>query len=337
MVNQRDVAKQAKVSFITVSRVINNRDNVKPETKERVLKVIEELNYHPNSWGRALNYNRMNTIGVIIPTEQGVSIHGTYFFNELMIGIESACTAYFYDMYISTQKYKATQFDLLKLYYERKVDGIILVSPPMDHPQMNEVEKNNIPCVVINERFDHLKISRVDNDNKGGMFLATEYLIQKGHTKIAFLKGLPGHNSEDRFDGFQDAMNHHGIPVIPEWVLQGDFNVKSGEVTLHKLLNQSNLPTAILCSNDLMALGILMEAKKVGLNIPDDLSIVGYDGIDTTMYTNPVLTTVKQPAKDMGYMATKMLIRQINSSKYSQETKIFPVALIPGESVKELR
>jgi LacI family transcriptional regulator len=337
MVNQRDVAKRAKVSFITVSRVINDKENVKPETRERVLKAIEELNYHPNSLGRALNFNRMNNIGVIIPTEPGVSIHGTHYYNELMIGIELACTAHAYDMQISTQKYKATGFNFLKLYYERKVDGIILVAPPMDSPQMKEIEVNNIPCVVINERFDKLKISYVDNDSKGGMILATEYLFQKGHQKIAFLKGSPGHNSQDRFEGFQEAMYRYGIPIVQDWVIQGDFTVDAGKAALRKLLDKGNLPTAILCANDLMALGVFMEAKKAGIKIPDDLSVMGYDSIDAAKYTNPALTTVKQPVEDMGYIATEMLIQQLNSPNYSPEVKIFPVELIPGESVKGLR
>jgi LacI family transcriptional regulator len=336
MVNQRDVAKRARVSFITVSRVINDKENVKPETRERVLKAIEELNYHPNSLGRALNFNRMNNIGVIIPTEQRVSIHGTHYYNELMIGIEMACTAHSYDMQISTQKYKATGFDLLKLYYERKIDGIILVSPPMDSSQIKEIEVNNIPCVVVNERFDKLKISYVDNDSECGMILATEYLFQKNHHQIAFLKGSPGHNSRDRFAGFQEAMYRHGIPIVQDWIIQGDYTVKSGKTALQKLLDKGNLPTAILCANDLMALGVFMEAKKSGVKIPDDLSVMGFDGIDAAKYTNPVLTTIKQPVEDMGYAATEMLIQQLNNPNYLPEVKIFPVELIAGESVKAL-
>ncbi len=336
MVNQRDVAKRAKVSFITVSRVINERDNVKPETRERVLKAIEELNYHPNSLGRALNFNRMNNIGVIIPTERGVSIHGTHYYNELMIGIELACTAHSYDMQISTQKYSAAGFDFLRLYYQRKVDGIILVAPPMDSHQIEEIEANNIPCVLINERYDNLKISYVDNDGKGGIYSATEYIIQKGHRKITFLKGSPGHNSEDRFGGYRQAMKDHNIPIHEDWLIQGDFNVDSGKIALQKLLAMKDPPTAIICANDLMALGVLMEAKRIGLKIPDDLSVMGYDGIETALYTNPALTTMKQPAEDMGYAATEMLIQRLNGSNCSQEVKIFPAELIPGESVKDL-
>ncbi len=337
MVNQRDVAKRAKVSFITVSRVINNKENVKMETRERVLKAIEELNYHPNSLGRALNFNRMNNIGVIVPTVQGVSIHGTHYYNELMIGIELACTAHSYDMQISTQKYNASGFDLLKLYYERKVDGIILVSPPLDSLQFNEIAVNCIPCVAINARFDKYKISYVDNDSKGGIIMATEYLFQKGHQKIAFLKGSPGQNSQDRFEGFQEAMHRYGIPINPDWVISGDYTVNAGKAALLKILAQGNLPSVILCSNDLMALGVLMEARKSGIKIPDDLSVMGFDGIDAAKYTNPALTTVKQPAEEMGYTATEMLIKQLSSPNYLPEIKVFPVELIPGESIRDLR
>jgi DNA-binding LacI/PurR family transcriptional regulator len=338
MVTQHDVAKKANVSFITVSRVVNQRGNVKEETRQRVLEAIAELNYHPNSLGRGLHLNKINIIGIVIATNFGISIHGTAYYNELMIGMELACTDHSYDMLIPTQKYCGSEFDFLKLYYERSVDGIILVAPDIQNPQIKEIHENNIPCVIINERPpDNFRINYIDTDNKDGTIKATEYLVKKGHTKIAFLKGVnTSRNVCDRLEGYLEIMEKYKLPVDNDWILPGDYALPSGREAVKKLLTVKNFPTAILCANDLMALGVLMEARNSGVRIPDDLSVIGFDGIESARYTIPSLATVRQPLEDIGYTAAEMLFRKLKDPNHPQEIQIFPVEFIPGESVKEL-
>ncbi len=339
MVTQSDVARRAQVSFITVSRVVNNKGNVKEDTRERVLKAIEELKYYPNTCGRGLHYNKVNSIGVVMATTKEVNIHGTYYYNELMIGIEQACINNACDMLISMLKqYPGQEFDYLKLYYERKVDGLILVSSKLSKSQVKDIVTRNIPCVVIGERFDKAKISYVDSDNRNGIFTVGEYVIQLGHRKMAFLKGMGSHgHAVDRLNGFNDLIHKYQLNIPKHWILDGNFSVESGRQALRTLLAGDEIPTVILCSNDTMALGVLLEAKEAGVRVPDDLSIIGFDGVDTCRFTNPTLTSIRQPLIEMGNAAANMLFHKVKQPDNSQEIRIFPVELLPGGSLKDLR
>ncbi len=336
MANLHDVAKRAQVSIITVSRVINNKGNVKDETKERVLKAVEELKYYPNSLGRGLNSNKVNTIGIIIATIEEVSIHGTHYYNELMAGIERVCTKNSYDMLIPTQKkFSGKDYDYLKLYYERKVDGLLMVSPDLVPSQMEEVAENKIPCVVIGDRTEKYGISYVDSDNRGGIFRVAEFLIQKGHRKLSFLKGLKDNRHvNDRLNGFYDAVHKYGLTVRDEWLLDGDFSVDSGRNALRTLISGEDMPTAIFCANDIMALGVLFEAQAAGVKVPDQLSVIGFDGLEVHRYTNPSLATIRQPLVDMGYAAAEILFQKLKGPADLPETRIFPVELLMGGSIK---
>jgi DNA-binding LacI/PurR family transcriptional regulator len=337
MANLHDVAKRAQVSIITVSRVINNKGNVKDETRERVLKAAKELKYYPNSLGRGLNSNKVNTIGIIIATIEEVSIHGTHYYNELMIGIERSCTKNSYDMLIPTQKKSyGKDYDYLKLYFERKIDGLIMVSPDLIESEMQESIAHNIPCVIIGERPDEYGISYVDSDNRGGIFQVGAYLVQKGHRKLAFLTGLrDNRHVKDRLNGFFDVVHKFNLKIPDEWILEGDFSVESGRKALRTLLSGAEMPTALFCANDIMALGVLSEAQVTGVKVPDQLSIIGFDGLDVHRFTNPSLATIRQPLVDMGFTAAEILFRKLKDPGSPQEIRIFPVELLPGGSIKE--
>jgi LacI family transcriptional regulator len=338
MATQSEVAKKAGVSFITVSRVINNKGNVREETRERVLEAIKELNYYPNSLGRGLNSNKVDTIGIMIATLIGVNIHSTQFYNELMSGIEGTCIFNSYDILISTQKkYPGVEYDYLKLYFERKIDGIIMVSPDISDLQLKQIESDKIPCVIINSRADNYRISYIDVDNRGAVNKVGDYLIQNGHRKIAFLKGIENnHNAEDRLAGFYDVIKKYNLDIPDSWILEGDFTVEGGRRAIHTLMAQDNPPTVLICANDQMALGVMAEAKNIGLKIPDDLSLIGFDGIEAHRYTTPILATMRQPLTEMGAIAAEILFEQLKDPNSYQEIRIFPVELVPGESVRNL-
>ncbi len=338
MVTQNDVAERAQVSFITVSRVINNKGNVKEETRERVLKAIEELNYYPNTCGRGLHYNKVNTIGVVIASSYEVNIHETYYYNGLMIGIEKLCIANSCDMLISMLKESpGKQYDYLKLFYERKADGLIMVSPNLSEFQMKMIIKQNIPCVVIGERYTKYKIDYVDSDNRIGIFNLGEYLVQKGHRKIAFLKGMGSHgHAIDRLNGFHDLIKKFNLDIPEHWILDGDFSVESGRKALRTLLSGGEMPTVIICCNDTMALGALSEAKEAGVAVPDALSIIGFDGVDTCKFTHPTLTSIRQPLVEMGEAAADILFQKLKDPALPRQIKIHPVELLPGDSLIDL-
>jgi LacI family transcriptional regulator len=333
MVTQRDVAQKAGVSFITVSRVLNGNGYVKEETREKVLKTIKELNYYTNHIGRALHVKSVNTVGIIIPTPANVTVHATDYYNLLMAGIEKSTMTHNFDLLLSTYGNDESQVDYLRLYYQRKVDGLILITPDLKHPQIKDIPKKDIPCVIIGDRPPRNIISCVDADNFGGMCRVTEYLISKGHRRIGFAKGNHmARNASDRFKGFCDTMKKNGLTIHNGWIFEGDFTPESGRDALKKVLSAGNPPSALICANDLMALGALSEAKHAGVKIPQELAIIGFDGIGITAFTDPPLSTVRQPLFDMGFSASEMLFNKIKDPKQPPESKIFPVELIERTS-----
>lgn len=333
MVTQHDVAKKAGVSFITVSRVINNRGYVKAETRQKVLNAIKELNYYPNHIGRALHIKTVNTIGIIIPSPAYLTVHATDYYNLLMAGIEKSAVAHNYDLLLSTYQPESEEVDYLRLYFQGKVDGLILVTPDLNHPQISTISSQNIPCVIIGNRPTANSISYVDSDNFTGMYQLTEYLIQKGYHQIAFLNANPLiRNVSDRLDGFRAAMKIYHLQVREDWILEGNLTPESGKVAIKKLIASGDLPRAIIGANDLMALGALSEARNSGIKVPEDLALAGFDGIGITAFTEPPLTTVRQPLYDMGFTASEFLFAKIQDPGLSAQIKIFPVELIKRDS-----
>lgn len=334
MVTQSDVAKKAGVSFITVSRVLNNKSYVKKETKEKVLKAIKELNYYTNHIGQALRKNRVNTIGIVIPEPPNVPVHGMAYYNMLMQGIDKFTIAHGYDILLSTYKQDNPKVDYCRLYFQRKVDGLIFFIPDMRYLNVSQIVKKNIPCVIVGERPNNTNISYVDADNFNGMYRMTEYLISKGARNIVFLKGKSYmQNSIDRINGFLKAMEKNKIRVLDDNIFEGDYTIDSGITVMKKIITSGKLPDAIICSNDLMAIGVLSEAKKVNIKVPEDMSLVGFDDINITALVDPPLATVRQPLFDMGYKASEILYNKILDKKYPSEKKIFPIELIIRKSI----
>jgi LacI family transcriptional regulator len=333
MVTQRDVAQKAGVSFITVSRVLNNNGYVKPATREKVLKTIKELNYYTNHIGRALHVKSVNTIGIIIPAPANVTVHATDYYNLLMAGIEKTTMAHNFDLLLSTYGNDEPEVDYLRLYFQRKVDGLILITPDLTHPQFKVIAKDNIPCVIIGDRPLNNDISYVDTDNFGGTCQVTECLIKKGHRQIGFVKGADGvRNARDRFEGFRDTMRKKGIPIHEEWIFDGNFTLESGRNAVRKIMAMVNRPNAIICANDLMALGALSEAKNFQLQVPQELAIIGFDGIGTTAFTDPPLSTVIQPLYDMGLIASEILFKKLKDPNEGLVHKIFQVQFLERRS-----
>jgi len=333
VITQEEVAKKAGVSFITVSRVINKKGYVKKETREKVLKAIKELNYYANHIGQALRSKRVNTIGIIIPEPPNVPVHGMEYYNLLMQGIDRSTVAHSYDILLSTYKQDDQNVDFFRLYFQHKVDGLILFIPDMRYLQTEEIEKWNIPVVIIGECPVGKNISYVDAENFEGMYRVTEYLISRRCRRIAFIKGRPFmQNSLDRFNGFISAMNKHGILIDYSIIFEGNYTSISGQNAMKSIISSGRIPDALICSNDLMALGALSEAKKANIMIPDDLSLIGFDDISITVFTDPPISTVRQPLFDMGFTASEFLFNKISYPEMPAKSMIFPVELIIRKS-----
>ncbi|MBB6479289.1 LacI family DNA-binding transcriptional regulator [Spirochaeta isovalerica] len=338
MATQKDVAKLANVSFITVSRVINDMGNVKEETRQRVLDAIKELNYYPNTIAQGLNRNKVRTLAIQAPIPRNVSIEETSYYRRVLIGIEKYCIEKNYDILLSTQRGDIDSFDYLKPYYERKADGIALLGARPTDEQFDNILKDNIPCVVVGDRPPGDKVYYIDTDNFRGMYEATKALIEKGHKRIAYIHGnVWTKNATDRYDGYRSAMADSGLDVKEELVYPGEFTKESGSEAFASFTSLKNVPTAILASTDLMAIGVYEAAKNSSFSIPEDISIIGFDGHEICSYTSPPLATIYQPLEEMGEECARMLIGQIEEDSDLERRKIFPVTLIPGESIADRR
>lgn len=337
MATQKDVAKLANVSFITVSRVINNMGNVKEETRERVLAAIKELNYYPNSIAQGLNRNKVRTLAIEAPIPRNVSIEETSYYRRLLIGIEKCCIRNNYDMLLSTQRGEIDSFDYLKPYYERKADGIALLGARPTEEQTEKILRDNIPCVVVGDRPAEENLSYIDTDNFKGMYKAASCLIGKNHKTIAYIHGnVWTRNARDRYEGYRSAMKEAGLTLSDDLVYPGEFTKESGREAFRFFMKLKNKPTAILASTDLMAIGVYEEVIQSGLKIPGDISIIGFDGHEICNYTNPPLATIYQPLEEMGEECARLLIEQIEQDKNRHAKIVFPVELIPGKSIADL-
>jgi LacI family transcriptional regulator len=327
----------AGVSFIIVSRVINNRNNVKDETRVKVLEAIKELNYYPNSLARGLNSNSVNTIAIVVPTAEGVSIHGTEFYNRIIEGVEQACVRARSDIIFPTVKAHGSDYDYLKTYYERKADGMIFIAPDLENPQMDDAVERKIPCIIVTGRLRQ-DIPFVDVDNHDSLARAVDYLASRGHVKIGFLKGIfDNQNANDRLLGYRDGMRKHGFPVREEWLLEGSFTEESGRDAFRALLKRDEKPTAILCANDSMAIGFCAEIKAQGYQVPRDFSVIGFDGIIQSAYTEPALTTLRQPLVDIGRNAAEMLMKRMANPEEKLNSVVMHSELVERESVRSIK
>ena len=334
MVTQSEVAKKAGVSFITVSRVINNRENVKEETRKKVLKVIKELGYYPNFLARGLNINKTFAIGIIVPFTN--HIFSTSYYVELLSGVEKACAEYNYHILLYPKKDEKEIIDYQQIFFERKVDGLIIIAPEINDKQIKVINKNDIPCVVVDGRQSGKNIIFIDSNNLDGAFFATEYLIKNNHKHIGFISGSTYmRNGKDRLDGYLKALRRYKISVREELIKNGDFSEDSGYIYMKELLSESQRPTAVFASNDTMAIGAMRAVQEKNLTVPDDISIIGFDDIKMLDFITPSLTTVKQFSFNMGYTASNYLIEKING-KMNIKSKIFNVELKIRDSVKRI-
>ncbi len=321
MVSQMDVAKLAGVSFMTVSRVINEQQHVKPETRIRVLKAIEELGYQPNAAARALNRRKVNAIGVIIPySGQFLSIP---YFMELLLALELCISEQGYDLLIRTANIPSgSDGNYLSLYRQKKVDGILLVAPSEEDRGVNELVREDIPCVLINGRIEYERANYVDVNNLQGAEQAVKYLSNLGHRTIGFVTGLPDRiNSRHRLEGYLNTMTSLYGAADMTYVYEGDFTEKSGREALPYFLSLDKPPTAIFCANDQIALGVLNASHEQHIRVPEELSVLGFDDVKFASFFSPPLTTIRQKIDEVGARAGQLIL-DIIEERVSEPQKI---------------
>ncbi|MFX0561096.1 LacI family DNA-binding transcriptional regulator [Tepidibacillus infernus] len=327
MVRIVDVAKMANVSTATVSRVLSNSGTVKRETTEKVLEAINKLNYQPNMLARQLRRLETKTVLVVVP-----DITNT-FFSNLLRGIEAVAMKNGYQVLLGDAHNNVEiERGFLNILRQKKADGMILLTARMDGKLIDEIAKE-FPVVLACEYFEGSQIPTISIDNISGARKATEHLIELGHKRIGFISGpLNVVLGRDRLKGFQQAMSQHSLQVDPILIQEGDFSYESGFNLMSKFLALDEPPTAVFAANDEMAIGAIKAIKKRGLQVPEDLSVVGFDDIKFASIFEPELTTIEQPTFDIGIKAMELLIKLINKEKLEKKQYILEDKLIIRES-----
>jgi LacI family transcriptional regulator len=296
-----DVARMAGVSVATVSKVMNGRYGVAPATFERVMGIVNELGYETSLIAASLRRSKTNVIGVLVTEFEPYSA-------ELLKGISAAAHGTGYELLA----YAGWAEDSPRDGWERRslsrlagtlIDGAILVTPTVLMPE------TSVPVVAIDPHTGRGGPSTVDSDNIGGARAATDHLLQLGHTRIAHLRGRADlESSHLREQGYRASLEAAGVPVDPELVLDGEYRRKEGRERTLELLDRSAPPTAIFAANDLSALGAIAAAQELGLRVPQDVSVIGFDDIPEAGRSAPSLSTFAQPLHAMGAEAFRMLI-----------------------------
>lgn len=300
------VAKLAGVSRSTVSRVINNHPNVRPEIRERVLQVIKEIGYQPHAAARSLVTRRTQIIGVIIP-EAVTKIFTDPFFPLFLRGATEICNARQYHLMLSLFTGLIDRQELYRrVLRSGYLDGVIVASASLNDPIIPNLLSDKIPFVSVG-RYPDERVNYVDVDNVGGARMAVEHLIRLGHRRIATITGpLDMVASQDRLNGYRQALEANGIPVDESLIVEGDFTEGSGMLGMQRLLPAS--PTAVFVASDMMAIGALRTLRQIGLRVPDDVAIVSFDDIPLASSIEPPLTTVRQPIERLGAIAAELLL-----------------------------
>ncbi len=328
------IADRVGVSQATVSYVLNNKPGarVSAPVRAEILRVARELNYYPNEAARRLAGMRSRTLG-ILQLYVRHSVLAGWWSAEVMRGIADAGFAQGYHLMIYAMSEDVRQM-CLNAVYSGRLEGLIILAPYRDEPLLKELSDANIALAAVgSQQVYGDKMVAVDADNEMGGYMATRHLIEQGHRRIAHLHGaLNIPNAYDRLNGFYRAMAEANIPVDPALVRETGFLEQTAYEVTRQLLQLPEPPTAIFAANDVSAIGVLRAVKEANLRIPQDVAIVGYDGTPFTQLTEPPLTTVQQPASEMGHIATEYLIEIVEGRTPAERVVKLPVRLIERAS-----
>lgn len=320
-----DIAEAAEVSRATVSLALNGKPGVAPATCKRIMEIAERLNYQPNAFAKGLVLRRTETLGVIVPDISSP------FYAGLVRGVEQEASANGYHLILCTTAGKLSKEELyLRLLGERRIDGMILMTPRGDEETIRRVQGEEFPLVVVDRDIQAAdEVVEVIVDNLHGALTATEHLIELGYQRIGFINGIPElQASRDRLRGYRLALQEHGIVPHDDWICTGDFQEEGGYRCMQKLLDVNPPLDAVFAASDLMAVGAIKAIREAGKRVPDDIAIIGFDDIPLAAHLDPPLTTMRQPMAEMGAMASRLLLHLIKGEEVFQRKAILQTELI---------
>jgi LacI family transcriptional regulator len=332
-----DIAKEAKVSVATVSRVLNSSGYVKEETKQRILAVIKEKNYAPSAIARSLSKSETNTIGVIVP-----DITNAYF-GEIIKGISDIAEKNNLNIILfNTDNYLEKEVHALKLLREQRIKGIIM-TPGFGEEKLNEtyiktINNLNIPIILVSADIKFTKLNGVFVDNIKGGFDATNLLIKEGHTKIGIMTGLlSSEPATDRLIGYKKALKENNIPFNNKYIFYGDFKLDKAYKLTKNLLEEKDQPTALVVCSNMMTMGVIKALKEKNKDIPKDLAIIGFDKINFLDIVGLNITYVEDCPIELGRASMDMLCNIIsNTDNISVRRVIIEPQIITKGSEKKI-
>ncbi|MDF7661188.1 ribose operon transcriptional repressor RbsR [Erwiniaceae bacterium L1_54_6] len=326
----KDVARLAGVSTSTVSHVINNNRFVSEQVREKVEHAIRTLNYAPSALARSLKINQTRTIGMLLTASSNP------FYSEVVRGVENSCYERGYSLILcNTEGDEERMNRSLETLLQKRVDGLLIMCTETHLPSADILNRYpSIPMVMMDwAPFEGRGDIIQDNALLGGE-LATQHLIDRGYRRIACIAGPQDKTpARLRLDGFHKAMSSSGLPVLPGYVVDSDFEFQGGFNAMNQLLTLDPLPEAVFTSNDAMAVGVYHALFQAGLRVPQDIAVMGYDNIELSRYLTPPLSTIHQPKDELGELAIDTLIHRMSDPDASQQTLVLTPELVERGSV----
>jgi LacI family transcriptional regulator len=322
-----DIARKAGVSVMTVSRVINQKEDVSPATRRRVQQIVDRMHYRPSGIARSLVTRQSGAIGLVIPDVSNP------FFADVALGAEHVAGAEGYNIYLcNTEEDPQRELTVAYSLEEKRVDGIVLFSR-LEAKRLNSIVERHPAVVLINRQIPKGEKARsvgaVRLDDVLGGRLAIRHLLQRGHRAIGFLAGPPASRSgNDREKGYRRTMEKAGVPFQESWIAPCPPTVVGGQAAARQLLNDRPELTAIFCYNDLVAVGALQACAEMGRNIPHDTAVCGYDDIPLAALVTPSLTTCRAPRYELGAQAMRLLLDQIRGSAKGRKEIVLQPQLV---------
>ena len=324
-VTMADVAREAGVSAMTVSRVVNEKGEVGPATRQRVLEIVERLGYRPSAIARGLATQRTGSLGLVMPDVANP------FFSDVARGAEHVAYAEGYNIFLcNTDEDPQRELSVLQSLEEKQVDGVVLCSSRLDDGELEAALAHHPAGVLVNRRLemDGVVGSVLIDDEAGGR-MATQHLVQAGHRAVGFLAGPPAsHSGQQRAKGYRAALTAAALPHNLDWTRHCSPVVQGGREIARRLLTAYPELTALFCYNDLVAVGALQACADLGRQVPDDIAIVGFDDIPLAALVIPPLTTCRVPRYELGAQAMQLLLDQIGGCPGECEEVVLQPELI---------
>jgi LacI family transcriptional regulator len=311
----REIAKRAKVSTATVSRTINRIPTVDPQLARRVWKVVDELGYYPNTQARALVSGRTRIFGLI------VSEITNPFFPEIVQSFEDIAVEHNYEILLTSTIHDPKRMEIsVRRMIERRVEGVAVLTFGMEDSLLEGLRFRKVPMVFVDVGPAVPRVSNIRINYQHGIRQAVQHLAALRHERVAFISGpLVLKSAVARRDAFKESMKEIGIEVDSQWLIEGDHTMEGGKRALSQLLVLSRRPTAVMCSNDMTAIGVMREAFERGIEIPRELSVVGFDDVRWAQCMNPPLTTVQMSQTEIARLAFKALMEDVQRKVPSPE------------------